>query len=206
MAAWSEGTVSCPPEAARALALLERASVGPGAASNPAARRDPPVAWLDRLWAEPDHVLSALRWLGKHGDPGRATYVAQRAHQHGSIRRGFAAALRADHRLAETFHGACRAVIAAPGHRQRGPAFRGSPVVSAAAPAHARRAGPHSPLTPRERKVAVLVAQGLTNGEIAARLVIAERTATTHVVHILNTLGFRSRAQVAAWVAQQAKA
>lgn len=54
-------------------------------------------------------------------------------------------------------------------------------------------------LTPREREVAALVAQGLPNREIAERLVITERTAEGHVQSILNKLGFNSRVQVAAW-------
>ena len=58
-------------------------------------------------------------------------------------------------------------------------------------------------LTKREREVAQLVEQGLTNREIAARLFITERTAEGHVEEIRNKLGFRSRAQVAAWVARQ---
>lgn len=56
-------------------------------------------------------------------------------------------------------------------------------------------------LTRREREVAALVAQGLTNREIAARLFISERTAESHVEQIRNKLGFHSRAQIAAWVA-----
>jgi ATP/maltotriose-dependent transcriptional regulator MalT len=56
-----------------------------------------------------------------------------------------------------------------------------------------------SPLTPRETQVAVLVARGLTNREIAAELAIAEGTAATHVGHILSKLGLRSRTQLAAW-------
>ncbi|PBC35955.1 protein kinase [Rhodococcus sp. ACPA4] len=55
-------------------------------------------------------------------------------------------------------------------------------------------------LTKRERQVAALVAQGLTNKEIAAKLVISPRTAQGHVEHILTKLGFTSRAQIAAWV------
>ena len=55
------------------------------------------------------------------------------------------------------------------------------------------------PLSPREREVARLVADGLSNREIAARLVISERTAQNHVQHILDKLGFANRAQVAAW-------
>ncbi len=58
-------------------------------------------------------------------------------------------------------------------------------------------------LTRREQEIAGLLAEGLTNREIAARLVIAQRTAETHVDHILGKLGMTSRAQVAAWVAEQ---
>lgn len=57
----------------------------------------------------------------------------------------------------------------------------------------------HLGLTRREREVALLVAQGLTNREIGARLFITEGTARLHVKHILHKLGFTSRAQVAAW-------
>ena len=58
-------------------------------------------------------------------------------------------------------------------------------------------------LSPRELEVALLIAQGQTNRRIAEALVIAEWTVDTHVRHILTKLGFRSRAQVAAWVAAQ---
>src|SRR6516225_3719795 len=54
-------------------------------------------------------------------------------------------------------------------------------------------------LTPREREVAELVAGGLSNRQIAERLVISERTAEAHVEHIRAKLDCRSRAQVAAW-------
>ncbi|MFF4763473.1 ATP-binding protein [Streptomyces sp. NPDC001292] len=57
-------------------------------------------------------------------------------------------------------------------------------------------------LTPRELEVARLIAEGLSNKAIAAKLVIARRTAEAHVEHILGKLGFSSRAQVAAWVAE----
>lgn len=52
-------------------------------------------------------------------------------------------------------------------------------------------------LTPREREVAALVAEGLSNREIAERLVIAKRTADAHVEHILAKLEFSSRVQIA---------
>ncbi|MGW8375068.1 LuxR C-terminal-related transcriptional regulator [Streptomyces sp. ODS28] len=53
-------------------------------------------------------------------------------------------------------------------------------------------------LTRREREVAALVAQGLTNREIAERLVVSKRTVDAHVEHILNKLGFTSRTQITA--------
>jgi len=60
------------------------------------------------------------------------------------------------------------------------------------------------PLTPRELQVAQLIAGGRSNKDIAAELVISQRTAENHVEHILTKLGFTSRAQVAAWVAASA--
>jgi pimeloyl-ACP methyl ester carboxylesterase/DNA-binding CsgD family transcriptional regulator len=54
-------------------------------------------------------------------------------------------------------------------------------------------------LTGRQREVAALVAEGLPNKEIAARLGINERSAEGHVERIRIRLGFRSRAQIAAW-------
>ncbi len=54
-------------------------------------------------------------------------------------------------------------------------------------------------LTAREREVALLVARGLTNRQIASELSISKRTVDNHVANILKKLGLRSRAQVAAW-------
>jgi predicted ATPase/DNA-binding CsgD family transcriptional regulator len=58
-------------------------------------------------------------------------------------------------------------------------------------------------LTRRELEVAQLLAEGLSNKDIAARLVISQRTAETHVDRILTKLGMTSRAQVASWIAAQ---
>ncbi|MFD2421262.1 helix-turn-helix transcriptional regulator [Amycolatopsis pigmentata] len=62
---------------------------------------------------------------------------------------------------------------------------------------------PLAVLTPRERQVGELITEGLSNKEIAARLVITPRTAEGHVEHILIKLGFTKRAQLAAWYADR---
>lgn len=66
-------------------------------------------------------------------------------------------------------------------------------------PARTSVAGTSVRPTKREIEVAGLIAEGLTNKEIAARLVISPRTAQGHVEHLRVKLGFTSRAQIAAW-------
>jgi non-specific serine/threonine protein kinase len=61
---------------------------------------------------------------------------------------------------------------------------------------------PATPLTPREWQVAQLVAEGLSNRQIATRLDISQRTAESHVENILAKLDFVSRTRIAAWVAR----
>lgn len=65
---------------------------------------------------------------------------------------------------------------------------------------------PWRPLTSREFEVARLIAEGLTNAEIAGELTIAPKTASAHVEHILAKLGVTRRAEIAAWVATIAPA
>ncbi|WP_327097981.1 protein kinase [Nocardia vinacea] len=60
-------------------------------------------------------------------------------------------------------------------------------------------------LTKRELQVADLVAQGLSNKQIATKFVISQRTAEGHVEHILTKLGFTSRSQIAAWIVEESK-
>jgi len=60
-------------------------------------------------------------------------------------------------------------------------------------------------LSTRELAVTELVAEGLTDKEIASRLAISERTAESHVQRIREKLGFQSRAQIARWAADHAR-
>jgi predicted ATPase/DNA-binding CsgD family transcriptional regulator len=62
---------------------------------------------------------------------------------------------------------------------------------------------PPGMLTPREREVVALVARGCSNRAIARELVISPATAARHVANIMGKLGFNTRAQIAAWAADQ---
>ncbi len=74
-----------------------------------------------------------------------------------------------------------------------------------AAPPSSKRpagGGVPSPLTAREREIAALVSQGLSNKAIAEQLVLSDRTVEMHVSNALGKLGFSSRAQLAAWAVE----
>jgi DNA-binding CsgD family transcriptional regulator len=61
-------------------------------------------------------------------------------------------------------------------------------------------------LTARETEVAVLLAEGLSNGQVTKRLYISTKTASTHVSNILAKLRMASRAEVAAWAVREGMA
>ncbi|TQS24790.1 AAA family ATPase [Microbispora sp. KK1-11] len=99
------------------------------------------------------------------------------------------------------------AIEEALGERAKGEPARADETVAEAEPTPPSRptaavpAAEPSPLTRREQEIAELIAQGRSNKEIASTLVISQRTVEGHVEHILDKLGFASRAQIAAWMA-----
>jgi DNA-binding NarL/FixJ family response regulator len=62
---------------------------------------------------------------------------------------------------------------------------------------------PGAELTDREREILRMVAAGKANKQIAAELVISERTARTHVSNILRKLNLSSRTQAALWAVRE---
>jgi predicted ATPase/DNA-binding SARP family transcriptional activator/DNA-binding CsgD family transcriptional regulator len=81
----------------------------------------------------------------------------------------------------------------------------GPPTRKAPIPEESKTVGGQRPtvLTPREREVAMLVAQEMPNGRIAQELAISEPTVAGHVHKILKKLNLRSRIQIAAWAMEQ---
>jgi DNA-binding NarL/FixJ family response regulator len=57
-------------------------------------------------------------------------------------------------------------------------------------------------LTPREREIVVLVAEDLSNAQIAERLVVSPGTVANHIANIMRTLGANGRVQVAVWAVE----
>ena len=72
-----------------------------------------------------------------------------------------------------------------------------------ARPARGQPARPPATLTARESEVAALIAEGLTNSQLAERLFISPKTAAVHVSNILAKLGLSSRAEIAAWAVRR---
>jgi DNA-binding CsgD family transcriptional regulator len=151
------------------------------------------------------HLEAAM--LEAEGDPAAALAAYREVLDHAEV-------YRAAHLRADCHHGAARCLLALgdqPGALdqaraaarllERWPGWRrdeAAALLRRLGDGPAAAAGPDV-LTPREREVAALLAEGLSNGEIARRLYISTKTASVHVSNILAKLGMASRAEVAAW-------
>jgi DNA-binding CsgD family transcriptional regulator len=150
------------------------------------------------------HLEAALLEAG--GDPAAALDAYRRVLDHRDV-------YRAAYLVADCHQGAARCLLAlgdepaaldharaAAGLLDRWPGWRRDE-----AAALLRRLGDGMPaatpaaLTPREREVAALIAEGLSNGEIARRLYISVKTASVHVSNILAKLELSSRTEIATW-------
>ncbi|WP_433633882.1 protein kinase domain-containing protein [Nocardia sp. CA-120079] len=154
--------------------------------------------------------LEGLAWIVADGDGERAAVLMGAVENLLRSASGFSIFFP---ELARSHDECERTVRRALGDRGFDAAFRRGQVMGMhAAVAYALGETPTAPpaasgpqLTKREHQVADLVAQGLTNRQIAAKLVISQRTADGHVEHILSKLGFTSRAQIAAWIVDQGR-
>jgi DNA-binding NarL/FixJ family response regulator len=160
------------------------------------------IAWCEatnRRWRRAAMLLGAAYAVWKHSG-ANTSYDSMHRFAHDEVEREVRARLGPDPFAKAYAEGAqCSPEEAVSLAMQK------RPVAETAAegiPDHVGR----SLLTRREKEVAALVADGLTNREIASTLVISPRTAESHVENIMSKLGFSSRSQIASWLADQAAA
>jgi DNA-binding NarL/FixJ family response regulator len=158
-----------------------------------AARHDPDVVLMDLSMPRVDGT-EAIRRLAARGERPRCvalTTYADDASVLGALRAGARGYLTKD-AGAEQIRAAVEAV--ARGDAALDPAVQHH-VVAALATGEAQRADLPDGLTPREAEVLALIAEGLSNTEIAERLVVSAATVKSHVNHIFAKAGVRDRAQ-----------
>ena len=157
-----------------------------------AAEHAPDVVLMDLLMPGMDGVAATAAITERHPEVAvvAMTSFTQADLVHGALQAGAAGYLLKDaeaDEVAAAIQAACR------GEVHLDPAIARQLTRSLVAP----KPLTVTALTDREREVLVLVAQGLSNQQIADSLVISERTARTHVSNILGKLGVASRTQAA---------
>ena len=158
-----------------------------------AERHDPDVVLMDLRMPRVDGV-EAIRQLAERGERPRTialTTYADDASVLGALRAGARGYLTKD-AGAEEIRAAVEAV--ARGEAALDPAVQHHVLAALKEPEPPAQDLPDG-LTPREAEVLALIAEGLTNAEIADRLVVSAATVKTHVNHIFAKAGVRDRAQ-----------